>query len=218
MKERLFAAGLGLLAGVASSELTLREGPGVRLAHAERDRVAASAEWRALEAAWKEAEAVASGSRGQYPFSEAGQKRLLEQLASAGRGLDALVKAGLLSAPAAELLKKDLALLDGKVRAFRPTNMKGATCYEPMPLRVPQRESLERLRARVPLVLRLEAGGTLPRAVLEKLITGLERDLAEVAKPSLGVGRALTKVEEKDAAAIRARLERKLAALRAKTR
>jgi hypothetical protein len=161
---------------------------------------------------------VASGSRGPYPFNEAGQKRLLDSLATAGRALDSLVADGRLAKPAAELLRKDLALLDGKVRGFRPTEMKGATCYEPMMMRVPQRESLERLRARLPLVERLEAGGKLPRAVLEKLFKGLEADLAELRKPSLGIGRALSKIEEKDAAAIRKRIEGKLAALKAKTK
>ncbi len=216
MKEKLLAAGLGLLAGVASPERLLHQGPGIRLAQAELDKVVGSAEWRALESAWKEAEAVASGSRGQYPFSAAGQKRLRESLASAGKGLDRLVAAGALAAPAAELLKKDLALLDGKVNAFRPTEMKGATCYEPMPMRVPQRESLERLRDRLPLVVRLEAGGKLPGAVLQKLLLGLERDLAELGKANPRA--PLSKQQEKEAASIRKRLEAKLAALKSRSK
>lgn len=216
-RRRLLAAGLALLASVGVHPgLLLRGGPAFRLALAAAGRVEGSAEWRTLESAWKEAEAVASGSRGQYPFNEAGQKRLLESLARAGQGLDRLVKDGLLAQPAAELLKKDLALLDGKVRAFRPTEMKGATCYEPMAMRVPQRESLERLRDRLPLVERLEAGGKLPKAVLEKLLKGLERDLAQLGQVTPRA--PLNKIEEKEAAAIRKRLESKLTSIKARTR
>ena len=216
-RRRLLSAGLALLASMGiHPALLLRGGPALRLARADASRVEGSAEWKALEAAWKEAEAVASGSRGQYPFNEAGQKRLLESLAGAGKGLDHLVKVGLLAAPASELLKKDLALLDTKVRGFRPTEMKGATCYEPMAMPVPQRESLGRLRDRLPLVERLEAGGKLPRAVLEKLLRGIERDLAQLGTANPRA--PLHKREEKEAASIRKRLEAKLAALKARTK
>ena len=43
-----------------------------------------------------------------------------------------LEKAGLLSRPEAGLLEKELALLTGRVQAMRPTEMRMATCYEPM--------------------------------------------------------------------------------------
>jgi hypothetical protein len=199
---------------ILGSAAALVLAPGLRLARAEAKRVEGSGEWKQLEAAWKEGEAVASGSRGQYPFDRAGRERLLAALAAAGSGLDALVKRSLLAQPAAELLKKDLALLAGRVREFRPTEMRGATCYEPMPLKVPARESLERLRERMPLLQRLAASDKLPRVALDKLLARVERDLGELEAEDKT--KPLARAERAEAKKIVRELRVRLAALKAR--
>jgi hypothetical protein len=209
-RRRLIGAGLGLLAalGLDRLALLLGDGPGARLARGERRRLEATEEWKRLLAIWKEAEEIVANKRGPYPFDQAGQDRVLAALGRAQRELDALVKAGLLAAPAAGILKKDLALLAHGVNRFRPTERKNATCYRPMALPDETALSLGRLRERLPLLERLAASSQLQPAAVEKALLGIERDLARV-----GDG----KLRPADSR-LRASLAAKVASLRARLR
>jgi len=208
-RRRLIGVGLGLLAALGLDPLALlRGGPGARLARGERRRLEATSEWKRLVAIWKEAEEIVANKRGSYPFDQAGQSRVLAALGRAQRDLDALVKGGLLAAPAAEILKKDLALLAAGVSRFRPTERKNATCYRPMALPDETALSLGRLRERLPLLERLAASSQLQPAAVEKALLGIERDLARV-----GDG----KLRPADSR-LRASLAAKVASLRARLR
>ncbi|MBM4042028.1 MAG: hypothetical protein FJ290_26330, partial [Planctomycetes bacterium] len=94
-RRRLVGAGLSLLAllGVAPTA-SAAEAPS-KLVAADGKPLADSVEWKALDAAWREASDVASGKRGPYPFDNAGKKRLLEALATATKDVEALQARGL---------------------------------------------------------------------------------------------------------------------------
>jgi hypothetical protein len=142
-------------------------------------------QWKHLTGAWREAEEVASGKRGDYPFDEAGKKKLLADLAAAGKGVEALRAAGSLIDAEAGLLQKDLALLTSGVQEKRPTEMRMATCYEPMAYTMPVEGSMARLSERLPLLEELAVGETLRPEVIEKVLATVERDVATIGRKDL---------------------------------
>ena len=85
--------------------------------------------------------------------------------------------AGLLTPVEAELLKKELARLRVGVEAKRPTEMRNATCYTPMPF-APGQESLDRLRDRLPLLEKLASSEMLQPQVVAKVLGAIEADIA----------------------------------------
>jgi hypothetical protein len=139
-----------------------------------------SDEWKQLVATWAEAEEVASGRRGQYPFSEAGRKELLARLERLGADAAALAGRGLLSQAEAGLLAMEAQALAKRVGRFRPTELRGATCYKPMDF-WPAREGAGRLAARLPLLERLAAQEQVSRPALRKLLAAVEADLATLS-------------------------------------
>lgn len=145
---------------------------------------AQTAEWKQMEQITREAREIAAGKKGQYPFDEAGKRRILDGLERAGQNADALSAAGHLNDGEARLLKLDLGLLSRQVADFRPTEMRNATCYEPMPMPVPAREASERLSKRLPLLETLAAAKTIHPAVVEKVLKKIEADLEVLIKPS----------------------------------
>jgi hypothetical protein len=204
LRRRFMEAGLALLGALGLAPLG---GPATRLARAERRRLEGSEEWKRLLATWKEAEEIASGKRGSFPFDRAGKDRVLAELGRAQQELDQLVKAGLLAEPAAAILKKDLAVLRAGVVRFRPTEMKLTTCYKPMLAPDKHALSLGRLRERLPLLERLAAGKGLQAPAVEKVLLGIERDLAQLGDRKLAAADArLRKVLERKVAALRTRL------------
>ena len=136
-----------------------------------------TAHWDHLTDVWREAEEIGSGKRGDYPFDEKGKKQILDQLATVATNLGRLQAAGLLSKPEAGLLGKELALVTGRVQAKRPTEMRNATCYEPMAFS-PARDSLVRLADRLPLLEKLAASETIQPQVVSKVLDTVEKDLA----------------------------------------
>jgi hypothetical protein len=135
---------------------------------------------------WSEAEEIASGKRGDYPFDEAGKKRMLDEMTIVGRDINELLDAGLLSEPEAGLLSADLSVLAAGVQAKSPTEMRMITCYETgprIPPYTPTRDSLERLTARLPLLERLAADEKVHPAAVRKALVSIERDLAQLAGP-----------------------------------
>lgn len=135
-----------------------------------------SAQWRHIRAVWAEAEEIASGKRGSYPFDLQGMKRVIEEIEKARAEVLLLPRQKLLSEPEAALLEKDLARLAQGVEAKRPTEAMDATCYKPMVLS-PARSSLERLRERLPLLERLAASDALQPRVVRKLLASARADL-----------------------------------------
>jgi len=180
-KRRLLGAGLALLAALGlvscaeGGEPGGGKGPGGTKLPAGTG-LEASREWRALSAAWKQAEEVVAGKRGAYPFDRAGKKKLLDALAAAAKDVDRLAACGELSAAEAGLLKKDLATLTGGVGRMRPTELRNATCYTPMMV-LPARESARRLKERLPLLEKLAGSGKLRSAVVRRVLVSVERDL-----------------------------------------
>ena len=157
-------------------------------------------EWKRLLAIWKDAAEIAAGKRGAYPFDRAGKKKTLEALANAAKDLDTLQGAGLLSPAEVGLLKQDLAQLTRGVQAKRPTEMRMATCYEPMWFD-PAGESLKRLQARTPFLEALARTEKLRPEVVRKALASVEKDLA-----TLGDEKALRRLRgasRAEAAAVR---------------
>ncbi|MHC5056269.1 MAG: hypothetical protein ACYTKD_16335, partial [Planctomycetota bacterium] len=148
----------------------------------------ATDEWQRLVTVWREAEEIASGKRGDYPFDEAGKKRVLAELDRAARDVEALSKAELLSPPEAGLLTAELATLTKGVRRKRPTEMRRATCYKPMMV-VPARESLKRLKARLPMLEALAAKGVVKNDVIRRVLVRAARDAIFLLFDKDGLGR-----------------------------
>jgi len=185
-KRRLVAAGLALLAALgipACEEATEAGDPPASTAGPARTLVDAR-EWKRLTATWREAEEVASGKRGAYPFDRKGKEKLLADLKQAEADVAALQTAGLVTAPEAGLLAGDLAQLTHGVQSKRPTEMKMATCYKPMMV-IPARDSMGRLAARLPLLRQLVDGDKLHPDVARKVLASVQADLAVLAKKKM---------------------------------
>ncbi len=138
-----------------------------------------------------EANAIASGSKGRYPFDKAGKARVLKELTQAQTTCDNLRKAGQLHAPEAALMKQRLARLHTAVNGFRYRGFL-ASCYKPFARPPAATASVSRLNKRLPHLRRLAATGRLHRAVVKKILIGVKADLkvledkkqvAELGKP-----------------------------------
>lgn len=140
--------------------------------------------WKHLTSTWREAEEIGSGKRGSYPFDERGKKRILDDLATVKSNLGKLQSAGLLSVPEAGLLEKELELLTSRVQAMRPTEMRNATCYEPM-MFTPAQDSLKRLADRLPLLEKLAESSTIEPLVVAKVLDTVKKDLDLLSKPEM---------------------------------
>jgi hypothetical protein len=186
-KRRLIGAGLVLLVAMGfapnmSRAADAESKPAAPAVPAAADKgLAESTAWQRILAAWNEASEIASGKRGDYPFDEKGKQQVLANLKQAEADAAELQKTKLISEPEAGLLLKDLAVLTAGVQAKRPTEMKMATCYEPMLIQ-PGHESLKRLSDRLPLLEKLSAAQTIHPEVVEKVLAGIEADIASLAK------------------------------------
>jgi len=190
-RRRLVAAALMLLAAVG---LPACDEPGGGRGGEDpkvlaRMNLTETGPWRRFTATWAEADEVASGRRGSHPFDESGKARLLAAVAAAGEDVDLLVKAGQLSGAEGELLKAELDLLTEGVQAHRPTELRNATCYEPMMI-VPAADSLERLSDRLPFLQWLADNEKLQPAVIDKVLKTVEADIA-----TLGSAEQLARLE-----------------------
>jgi len=185
-KRRLVAAGLAVLAmlGIPACEETTQAGDPPAPTAAPARTLAEAREWKRLTATWREAEEVASGKRGAYPFDRKGKEKLLADLKQAEADVAALQTAGLVTAPEAGLLAADLAQLTRGVQGKRPTEMKMATCYKPMMV-IPARDSMGRLAARLPLLRQLVDGDKLHPDVARKVLVSVEADLAILANKEM---------------------------------
>jgi hypothetical protein len=191
-RRRLLGAGLVMLValGLAPTAPTQAATSPAAAAAPAKESLAENTLWKRVMAAWQEAEEVASGKRGDYPFDEKGKKALLESLAASDADLLSLSEKGVLAATEAGLLNEGLKGLVAGVQAKRPTEMKDATCYKPMVV-IPAQESAERLKVRFPLVQKLSAAETLHPEAVRVIMVTLEKDLAQLNEPG-----AIEKIRE----------------------
>jgi len=171
-----------------------------------------AAGWRRINATWNEADEIASGKRGPYPFDEAGKKRILAALDSVGTDADALKRKALLSEAEAGLVRIELANLTHGVHEKRPTEERMATCYEPLPLCYAAMQSAERLAARLPLLEGLATSQRIQPVVARKVLGAVEADLALLADEKQLAGypadaRPKMEATRKSAAALVGKLE-----------
>lgn len=155
-------------------------------------------EWKGIAAAWAEASEVASGKRGDYPFDKTGQKKLLDALAKADADVAKFRAAGLLGEAETVFLKIELAQLVAGVQMKRPTEMRMATCYEPMWMPTPAERGLKNLTERVPLVEKMVESGKVSPAAALKVIEALQRDIA--AAETSDANRPLSEADQARAA------------------
>jgi hypothetical protein len=175
--ERVRAEHLRMLARKSMEEARIKlEGGGQQAADLAED-----SGWPFLVAAWGEAEEVASGRRGQYPFDEAGKSWLLSMIESAARVPGQLAQKGLLSEAEGALLEKDLAELRREVEAKHTKEMRNATCCDTVAV-IPARESAARLASKLPLLEKMASEGKLNPATAGKVLAAVERDLATLGR------------------------------------
>lgn len=209
-RRRLVAAGLGLLGALglaAPLSVLAADPPGVE--HAAG--LEAHPRWKRLQELAREAEEIAGGARGDYPFSAAQRQELWGRFGAAGGDLGALVVAGVLERAEAELFGQWLQALQGRVARLRTTEAREATCYKPVPVFTRAQEAeaaARRLERRLPLVRELVAAKTLHPRVLAKIVQLVEADRAALAAaPALSADQRRTLDE---LAAMIARLEQRL--------
>ena len=222
-RRRLLTAGILLLASFGltmgcsrgSSGSNTAGGAATSSTMAAQSDLADTRQWKQLTAAWREAEEIASGSRGGHPFTPSGKKKVLQSLADASVGADLLQTAGLLSSPEAGLLKEDLVVLARKVESFRATDMRNATCYL---MSIPTAKvSADRLSARLPLLEKLAAQQTIHPEVLDKILNNLEADLKDVRENKAPLSPADRKQADQVARDVRVQLEKIRARMSGKT-
>ena len=220
-KRRLLAAGILLLAliGVPACE---KEPPpeGGALGTTttgtlpKAGDLSQSPRWQRLSATWREASEVASGARGAYPFNEAGKKRMLDGLTTVAADLDSLQQSELLTAAEAGLLRKDLVVLVQDVQAKRPTEMRMATCYIPLPFVPPARESMRSLADRLPLLEQAAQSARLHQEAVSKVLVTIDKHLAVLDKENLLA--ELDEAERAEAEALREQVKGHLVRIRAR--
>jgi hypothetical protein len=184
-RRRLLGAGLVMLValGFAPATPTQAATSPAAIAAPAKDSLAENTLWKRIMAAWQEAEEVASGKRGDYPFDEKGQKAMLQSLATSDADLKGLVEKGTLAAAEADLLREDLKGLVTSVQNKRPTEMRMATCYEPVAIEIPVAASFYRLSARLPLIKQLATTATLHPEAVRIILATLDTDLAQLDEP-----------------------------------
>ena len=219
--KKILAGGVALGAGLHLASAALPAEAGGASEHApgeagdlknddlkSNDPVASTPEWGRLQATLAEADEVASGRRGPYPFDKAGRDRLLAAMASLAADVDALAAKGFLDPAAVVLMKSEVEALEAGVRAMRPKEMEFATCYEPMWFE-PGRASARRLAERVEALDALAAKGRVSPAVLARIRAAVERDLAGLDEATLGLMKGPERDRAvKDVARARAALRR----------
>jgi hypothetical protein len=188
-KRRMLGAGLVLLAALGMTPATTARAAAATPATvpaqpaSAQEALAGDPLWKRILAAWQEAEAVASGKRGDYPFDEKGKASLLASLETTDADLKLLRDKNLLTEPEAALLREDLTALAGGVEAKRPTELRNATCYEPVAIPIPVAQSAGRLAARLPLLKSLATGATIHPEAARVALATLEADVKLLDEP-----------------------------------
>lgn len=142
----------------------------------KRSQLRQTPQWHALEAAMKQIAPLAKSS------TTAQRTAADSKLIAALDGLAALQRRQLLSETEVSLLRAEGKRLREAMFRDPPKDFNGR-CYRRAAF-VPARDSLERLRRRLPLLRRLAAQGKLSPAVADKIIPVLMRDLAQLGERS----------------------------------
>ena len=131
---------------------------------------------------WKAAREIALNKRGSYPFNRKEKESLLASLKSAGEDVEALHGKGLLTEVEAKLLKGELTYLTGEVSSYRSTEMKGATCYKPMPIQYFTNQRVDRIIQRLPLLEKIANSRTIHPEAASKILSTIEMDISGLKK------------------------------------
>jgi hypothetical protein len=172
--------------------------------------------WKKIAAAWSQAQDIAAGKKGDYPFNQKEKDDLLKALKDAGEDAESLCRKGLMTKQEAKLMQGELDYLQYEVGKKRPTEMMNATCYKPMSTSMIAGESVERLEKRVPLLASLIKEGTITSEVAEKVVSTVEIDIGELENEYM-----LNSLQEKERARaqkIIGKLKTQIAKIRARLR
>jgi len=220
-RRRLVGAGLVLMAALGLAPAGCESSAGDASAAAAVEGEAATAgsdlpatrEWNHLTAAWREAEEVAAGRRGLYPFNEAGKKDLLARLSAVEQDIAALEKVGCLSAAEAGILRIDLPRLVRGVQGKWPTEDRMAMCYK-VANWPPAQVSLKRLSERLVVLGQLAEAKTVRPEVVYKVLGSIEADLAVLGNEKALAG--LKEDERPEAVRVRDAAKAAIAKIRAR--
>ncbi len=134
-----------------------------------------SPQWKIVVETWKAAGPLAETGKS----TTAQRKDIYVKFAEAKKAVNTLVAAGLLTDAEAKLLAADADRLNTEIRRIAPTDYRG-TCY--MVGRLPEAYSaLGRLDVRLPLLKKIDAAEIVKPAVLDKVMAGIEKDLATLS-------------------------------------
>jgi len=151
-----------------------------------RPGVARSPQWKVFVKAWGEVSPLTDQSR---RTTSAEHRAARAWLKSARQAAADLVTARLLTTDESQLLRVELARLGMLLGRNRPTDSR-IRCYRPAPFR-PRRNSKARLVKRQTILLKIVKRGRISKAVRDRVLPSLERDLALIAKPGTRGSRSL---------------------------
>jgi hypothetical protein len=158
-----------------------------------------SADWKKITDAWSYCGPLAAGGKS----TTAERKEVDARLKAAKEAVDRLVASRLLLVAEAGLLKQEADKLRADIYRNPPTDSR-VTCYE-MAYFPPAQQSLTRLKKRLPLLENLASNGKVKKAVMNKVLSSVDKDLA-----TLGDEKQVEKLQEaerKEAAEVTAKVE-----------
>jgi hypothetical protein len=179
---RIIAAGLVLLSVFSNGARSFAAGKAGGILKCTRSsRLDTSPIWKRLLAVWAEAEAVAFGKRGNYPFNKAGKKTLLKAIEKALSDIASLESTKQISKAESAALNMSMRYSRVGVVAKRPTENRNATCYMAGPMAYESRHaSITRLTSQLPLIAKMAREKQLQPPVVRKLVASIEKDLASL--------------------------------------
>ncbi|MDD4890541.1 MAG: hypothetical protein PHU85_11510 [Phycisphaerae bacterium] len=176
----LLLATCGVYSGYRLHEAAAYEEPGPAMYELRSMGLAKTPQWVKLTRTWREAEEIAAGRRGSFPFDRAGEQKLFGDLWRAAGDVGVLATAGLLTPTEAGLLTAGLRELMDRVGQFRCTEDSQSTCYEPRMMYDEQVDSAKRLADQARLLRGLAASDRVSPEVLERTLPLLEENLRRV--------------------------------------
>ena len=141
---------------------------------ADPDGLHNSVHWKQFSSTWNEAEDIAAGRLGDYPFKRKGKKRLLAGLTLCSLSIDALEHDSTINTAEAGLLKKDIARLVDCISNFR-TIEEADSDTRKTSIKTPALVSMTLLRERLDLLGQLAQAKSFNRTVVEKILVPFER-------------------------------------------
>ena len=140
------------------------------------DDINSSAHWKKFSKTWQEAEDIAVGRLGDFPFNRKGKARMLDAIAMCATHIDALESDTTINAAEAAMLRKDTDRLARAVEEKRTIEQ----ADEPKTrttIKVPAMASMIMLRERLGLLGQLAQANRLHSDVIEMILIPIERDM-----------------------------------------